>query len=369
MPSSWPAEALRAQAIAARSFALYKIRKYGLQPTCNCHLTDGSNDQVYIGWDKEGGLDGAAVGQGGPFDRRLDRDVPRSRGADGVHRVRRRAHRRPQRAMGNAAVGVPVPGRRLRSRRLHGRQPLDRLERASSPPGALTIALVPYTGDIGRGIGVRQHRLAGSPGASKMPSCAGPTGRLASPAASSDPRSRCPTIAYGSTPTRTWSARSGRSTTSLMCEPGLPTSTSKSLPGGARQTFQTGAIYRNGALDATVWLKGPVYEEYLVVGGAPGRLGLPIADPLNMGKLRGIHCPDGCSRADFEHGRIYWNGGIGAFALWGNVLVVLPRPGRSDRMRSVSRRPACRRTTTGRRRRRSSTARSRAASGGTCRTS
>ena len=58
VPSSWPKEALRAQAVAARSFALYKIRKYGLQPTCNCHLTDGSNDQVYIGWDKEGGLDG-----------------------------------------------------------------------------------------------------------------------------------------------------------------------------------------------------------------------------------------------------------------------------------------------------------------------
>ena len=58
VPSSWPVEALRAQAIAARSFALYKLRKYGLQPTCNCDLTDGSNDQVYIGWDKEGGLDG-----------------------------------------------------------------------------------------------------------------------------------------------------------------------------------------------------------------------------------------------------------------------------------------------------------------------
>ncbi|MGZ5297763.1 MAG: SpoIID/LytB domain-containing protein, partial [Actinomycetota bacterium] len=58
VPSSWPVEALRAQAIAARSFALYKVRKYGIQPSCNCDLTDGSNDQVYIGWDKEGGLDG-----------------------------------------------------------------------------------------------------------------------------------------------------------------------------------------------------------------------------------------------------------------------------------------------------------------------
>ena len=116
VPSSWPAEALRAQAVAARSFALYKIRKYGLQPTCNCHLTDGSNDQVYIGWDKEGGLDGHRWVKAVRSTDGVGRDVQGRRRVDGVHGVRRRAHRGPQRAVGNAARRVPVPGRRLRPR-------------------------------------------------------------------------------------------------------------------------------------------------------------------------------------------------------------------------------------------------------------
>jgi SpoIID/LytB domain protein len=87
VPSSWPKEALRAQAVAARSFALYKIRKYGLQPTCNCHLTDGSNDQVYIGWDKEGGLDGQRWVKAVRSTTGVGRDVQGRRRVDGVHGV------------------------------------------------------------------------------------------------------------------------------------------------------------------------------------------------------------------------------------------------------------------------------------------
>src|SRR5712691_7146809 len=59
VPSSWAKEALEAQVIAARSYAMYKIKQYGVQQTCNCDVYDGSNDQVYIGWDKEGGTGGA----------------------------------------------------------------------------------------------------------------------------------------------------------------------------------------------------------------------------------------------------------------------------------------------------------------------
>ena len=85
VPSSWPTESLRAQAIAARSFALYKIRKYGVQESCNCHVYDGSNDQVYVGWDKEGGTRRPPLAQGRQLHREQDRDV-RGRGrAHGVH--------------------------------------------------------------------------------------------------------------------------------------------------------------------------------------------------------------------------------------------------------------------------------------------
>ena len=58
MPSSWPGAALRSQAVAARTFATYKIRRYGLRSDCDCHLADGAGDQVYVGWSKEIGPDG-----------------------------------------------------------------------------------------------------------------------------------------------------------------------------------------------------------------------------------------------------------------------------------------------------------------------
>ncbi|MGZ4150160.1 MAG: LGFP repeat-containing protein, partial [Actinomycetota bacterium] len=106
----------------------------------------------------------------------------------------------------------------------------------------------------------------------------------------------------------------------LMCQPGLPTTVATTLPTGSRQRFTDGAIYENTAVPVTVWLRGALYHEYLVVGGASGVLGLPIADPLNVAALRGVSCPTGCTRADFEHGRIYWKGELGAFGLWSGVL-------------------------------------------------
>ena len=33
-------------------------RRYGLRSDCDCHLLDGSGDQVYVGWNKESGPDG-----------------------------------------------------------------------------------------------------------------------------------------------------------------------------------------------------------------------------------------------------------------------------------------------------------------------
>jgi uncharacterized protein with LGFP repeats len=103
-----------------------------------------------------------------------------------------------------------------------------------------------------------------------------------------------------------------------MCRPGLPTSTVKALPGGSRQTFQRGGIYRNGGMDLTVWIRGVLYDEYLAVGGAPGVLGLPVSDRIaTAARRRGCQ---GCARMDFANGRIYGTPGLGAFALWGPVL-------------------------------------------------
>jgi SpoIID/LytB domain len=58
VPASWPMQAMEAQAVAARSYAVYAMRHYGIRADCNCHLTDGSGDQTYIGYDRESGTDG-----------------------------------------------------------------------------------------------------------------------------------------------------------------------------------------------------------------------------------------------------------------------------------------------------------------------
>ncbi len=53
MPSSWPAAALEAQAVASRSFALSKYGNGRVNSDCGCHVRDGVSDQVFAGWNKE----------------------------------------------------------------------------------------------------------------------------------------------------------------------------------------------------------------------------------------------------------------------------------------------------------------------------
>lgn len=319
VPSSWPSEALRAQAVAARSFALYKLRKYGVQPSCNCHLTDGSNDQVYIAWDKEGGTDGrrwvkavrSTAGSVVTYEGAVALTVFTA--SDGGHTEDLNVQWGTPLAAYPYLAGVCDPGDYTAA------NPWTDWTRRFTG-AALTSALVPFTGDIGAvsGFGTIDRGVSGR---IEDAIVRGANGDAA--VKGSELRS-----ALGLPDDRVWinvdknvvgAIRSKYD--ALMCEPGLPTSVSKVLPGGgARQAFQSGAIYRNGGLDVTVWLKGLLYEEYLVVGGATGELGQPVADPLNIGKLPGIACPAGCWRADFEHGRIFRKGGSGAFALWGRVL-------------------------------------------------
>jgi len=54
VPSSWPEEALKAQAIAARSYAVIRrLRHEGARAACRCDLYDSTVDQAYSGWEKE----------------------------------------------------------------------------------------------------------------------------------------------------------------------------------------------------------------------------------------------------------------------------------------------------------------------------
>jgi hypothetical protein len=101
----------------------------------------------------------------------------------------------------------------------------------------------------------------------------------------------------------------------LMCRPGLPRSGTATYDHGARQLFAVGGIYRNARVDLRVWLKGPVHDEYVAVGDAGGRLGLPVSR-----LLAGPSTCASCRRLLLEGGRIYFKTGLGAHALWGPVL-------------------------------------------------
>ncbi|MFV0285751.1 MAG: S-layer homology domain-containing protein, partial [Demequina sp.] len=51
MPSSWDTDALQAQAIVARGYALRQMNNYSAN--CNCHISDDTRDQNFTGWNKE----------------------------------------------------------------------------------------------------------------------------------------------------------------------------------------------------------------------------------------------------------------------------------------------------------------------------
>src|SRR5439155_8319643 len=54
MPASWNIEALKAQAIAGRTYALEKITRLGQYRTvCNCGLYASTADQAYVGVSQE----------------------------------------------------------------------------------------------------------------------------------------------------------------------------------------------------------------------------------------------------------------------------------------------------------------------------
>lgn len=57
MPSSWEPDALMAQAIAGRTYAVRKVLA-GKDDDCGCHLGTTPHDQAFAGWQKEGGPGG-----------------------------------------------------------------------------------------------------------------------------------------------------------------------------------------------------------------------------------------------------------------------------------------------------------------------
>jgi stage II sporulation protein D len=318
VPTSWPVQALQAQADAARTYAVYDLIHRGIRADCNCDLTDGAGDQTYIGYTREGGTGGtrwvAAV-------RATTGEVVRYRGAviqafyaasDGGHSddVQDVWHG------GNPAYAIPWltgvcdPGEWTPA------NPWTDWTK-SFDAATLTSRLAPYTGAIGR---ITSFAAV----------VRGEGGRIISVQARGAGGAAVVTGAelragLGLNDDRVW-INSDRNVTgmlrptydALMCAPGLPTSPARAVAGGEQQLFRVGGLYRNDAKRVTVWLRGPLDAEYRAVGAAGGVLGVPLAGVIPI-TPKAAACA-GCRRVGFVGGRIYAKDAVGVFAIWGPVL-------------------------------------------------
>ena len=320
MPSSWPAEALRTQAVAARTFATYKIRTYGLRSDCDCHLFDGASDQVYVGWNKESATDGdrwvaAVVGTAGEIVTYQGSVIQAFYAAsDGGYTedVEDVWHG------GNPAYAIPYLRGVCDPGEYTSANPWTDWERSFTASN-LSSRLAPYTGGIGTITGFRDVRR----GVSGRIVRATAQGTGGSASVEGDELKS----ALGLPDGRVW-INTDRNIVGavrakydeVMCRPGLPRSTVVTLDHGSRQLFQRGGIYRNGQVGLTVWLKGAIHDEYLGAGGAAGRLGLPVSDTVAVPSTSGPATCSSCRRIVLEGGRIYYKADVGAHALWGPVL-------------------------------------------------
>lgn len=289
VPSSWPKPALQAQSVAARTYAFRRVQTSGQHRAgCNCALFASSYDQVYAGWDKEGGPDG-------------DRWVAAVNATDG----RVITHRGD---LIQAFYTSSSGGFTENNENVWGGTPIAYLRGVCDPgdytaanPNAVwktTISAEAVTARLGLGIG----RVTGFKGIDR-----GVSGRIVTmtvvgrrgSASISGGQLRA---SLGLRDDRVWINANRQVVGSIRqkyddvgCRPGLPTSKRMSVAGGAVQRFQDGQIFSKDATGAHL-LRGPVLRAYLENGGPKGALGYPTTDVRRLS--------DGSTRARFEHGAI-----------------------------------------------------------------
>ena len=320
MPSSWPMQALETQAVAARSYAVYKMQHYPLQSACGCDVVDGANDQTYIGWNKSSGPDGArwvsAVQATASEVVEYQHAVADTffTASDGGHTEDIQVQWGTPQSSYPYLTGVCDPGEAAAP----GDPWLNWSTTLSASSVTSALGLTGQLQSVSRfGVGKR-----GTSGRVETITAYGTNGKSAS-VSGADLRAR-----LGLYDDRVW-VNSNRnvlggirtSYDAANCAPGLPTGAAKKLTGGSSQNFQNGAIYANAQAGVNVWVKGAILDEYRVAGGAAGRLGLPVSDVIDLTATgKALSCPNGCERLDLSHGRIYSKGGVGTSALWGKVL-------------------------------------------------
>lgn len=288
VPSSWPTAALQAQAVAARTYAFRKAAAGQHRPGCNCALYASPLDQVYAGWDKEGGLDGdrwvAAV------DATASQVVTYK--GDLIQAFYSSSSGGYTENNENVWGGTPVP---------YLRGVCDPGDYTPDNPNAVwqvTMTASEVTKKLGLGIGT----VTGFTGIVR-----GVSGRIITVVVQGESGSA--TVSgwelrslLGLNDDRVWINVNRQVVGSIRqkydeinCRPGLPTSRLVTVAGGERQKFEQGTIYSKDGAGAHE-LFGALLDFFIQQGGPQGALGFPTSDVVRL--------DNGATKATFEHGTI-----------------------------------------------------------------
>ncbi len=288
VPSSWPMQAMEAQAVAARTYAFSKASYGQHRAGCNCALYATAADQVYAGWDKEGGEDG-------------DRWVHAVEATDGEV-VEYRGD------LIQAFYSASSGGYTENNENVWGGSPIPYL-RGVCDPGDYTpdntSAVWQVTMTTDRVTKALRLGIGTVTGFSDF--VRGVSGRIVSVTVEGENGNATISgitlrTALGLRDDRVW-INADRSVTgpirwkydSLGCGPGLPSSKQLSVGGGLRQSFREGTIYYKDGVGAHE-LSGAVLAYYESHGGPSGPLGFPTSDVRKR--------KNGSTSATFEHGTV-----------------------------------------------------------------
>ena len=286
VPSSWPMQAMKAQAVAARTYAFTKAAADQHRPGCDCALYASSLDQVYAGWDKEGGLDG-------------DRWVQSVDETDGQVVA---YQGEPIQAFYMSSSG----GFTENNENVWGGTPIAYLrgvcdpgDYTSSNPNAtwtVTMSATEVTRDLRLGIGTVTgftDVLRGVSGRIITTTVKGEDGTATIDGGTLRSDLALPDDRMWINANRLVTGTIRAKYDSLSCAPGLPISREAKVAGGARQKFEEGTIYTSDATGAHS-LSGALLDFYLAKGGPSGKLGFPDSDLTTLA--------NGATKARFERG-------------------------------------------------------------------
>lgn len=316
VPSSWPAAALEAQAIAGRTYAFEKVKRLGQRRyPCACAVYDSTIDQAYIGDAKRTGSGEYWDDWKGAVDRTKDQVVL--------------YHGEPIQALYSSSSG----GHTEHNENVWGGSPIPYLRGVKDAPDAVEAnpnhtwtVTMPWSQfsdklDARFGTGrVERFELVEPFGVSGRVTVVKSSGEGGVKIVGSERTVRVSgwdvrsALGLKDTLFRVKvsyevAKRFGARYDELGGAPGVPVSGSYAVPKGAAealgraQDFEVGRMTYVAAKGKVVWQHGPVLERYDAAGREASRLGMPASDIWGPGAYLG---------ARYDNGAIYWSEGFGA---------------------------------------------------------